>query len=292
MYIWDPSLNNNLGGYRVHNGTTGVPSGTTSIIPSMQGFFVQSLSADTMTIDPDNDDPLVHGNQPFYKSTAQLTGERIRLKVIQNQHSDETLLYFDPSASNDFDPGFDAEKLSNGVEGCPEIISFAGNDIPLCINILSVHPVSVPLGINYSGYDSLTINAFDFNEISPETGIFLEDTGLKILKNLRDDPEYHFLHNPLQAGPRFILHFMNVAGLAEHLQPCKPLIRCTGNRIFIKNPCNSGGDMDIHSLDGKCIINAEIPRGENNFSLAVPCGLYIVSVATDSFIYREKIIIR
>lgn len=292
MYIWDPALNNNAGGYRAHNGTTGVPAGTTSIIPAMQGFFVQSLSADTMTIDPAVNAPLVHGDQSFYKNTMQLTTERIRMKVMRNQLSDEALLYFDPSASNEFDPGFDAEKLFNGIENCPEVFSFAGNDTRLCINILSVHPVSVPLGINYTGNDSLTILAFDFEEFSAETGIFLEDTGLKILKNLRVEPEYHFLHNPLQAGPRFILHFMNVAGLAEHLQPCNPGIRSSGNRIFIKNPCNSGGNLDIHSVDGKCIISADIPSGETGYSLAVPCGLYIVSVTTGSGIHREKIIIR
>jgi hypothetical protein len=292
MYIWDPALNDNNGGYRAHNGTTGVPAGTSSVIPAMQGFFVQSLIADTLTIEPDTDEPLVHGGQPFYKNTKQLAGERIRIKVMHDFFTDETLLYFDPAASNDFDPGYDAEKLFNGLEGCPEVFSFAGNDTPLCFNILSTHPVSVSLGIKYSGYDSLTITAFDFDEFSTETGIFLEDTELKILKNLRDEPDYHFLHNPLQTGTRFVLHFMNVAGLADHLQPCKPVVRCSGNRIFIKNPCNSGGNVDIHSLDGRCIITDDIPAGESNFSLAVPCGLYLVSVTTGSGILREKIIIR
>ena len=60
MYIWDPALNENLGGYRAHNGTTGVPAGTTPIIPAMQDFFVQSLEAGNLSIDISNDDPLVH----------------------------------------------------------------------------------------------------------------------------------------------------------------------------------------------------------------------------------------
>jgi hypothetical protein len=291
MYIWDPALNDNLGGYRASNGTIGTPEGTTSIIPALQGFFVQSLANDSLVINADIAESLVHGNQPYYKNSNQLSMEKIRLKVRRDKYSDETLIYFDPAATNGFDPGFDAEKLFNGIEGCPEIFSFAGNDLPLCINILATHPASVPVGINYGSDDSLAISAFDFEDIPAETGLFLEDVSLKILKNLREEPDYHFAHNPLQSGPRFILHFMNVAGLAENLQQEKPEIHTRHNRVFITNPGNMNGALSIYSLDGKCIINVDIPAASSNFSLDVPRGVYVAVLRTGSGIYREKIII-
>jgi hypothetical protein len=50
MYIWDPALNNFQGGYRTHNGMTGVPEGTSPIIPALQGFFVQSLDTGSLSV--------------------------------------------------------------------------------------------------------------------------------------------------------------------------------------------------------------------------------------------------
>jgi hypothetical protein len=291
MYIWDPSLNNNLGGYRAHNGTTGTPAGTTSIIPATQGFFVQALSMGSINIDVGYNEPLVHGDQANYKDVAQMPSNRMRLKIKRGSFSDEALVYFDPAASNGFDVLYDAEKLFNGLEGCPEIYTFAGNDIPLCINILSGYPVSVPVGINYKENDSLIISLFDFEEFAPEIGIFLEDISQGYWIDLRDQPEFHFKHDIQLAGPRFLLHFMNVEGLADNKETERPGIRCSGNTIFVTNPGETGGNLDIISLDGKCIISNIIPNGSYNLSMAVPRGVYVLVLRTGSGLYREKILV-
>lgn len=291
MYIWDPALNDNLGGYRAHNGTTGVPGGTTSIIPAMQGFFVQSLETGSLSIDVSDEDPLIHGSQPFYKKSNELTEMRIRIKISKGLLSDETLIYFDPEATNQFDPEFDAEKLFSEQEGSPEIYTLAEPDHSLCINILAENPVSVPLGISFNEEDTLTLSGFDFEGIPAETGIFLEDKMLNALVNVREQPEYRFYHTSFQAESRFTVHFMNVASQAEPLIFNEPDFWCSGNSVYVTNPTNIKGEFNIYSLDGRLIEKIEIIRGDQVIRLNVPTGFYILRMPASRSASGRKIFI-
>jgi hypothetical protein len=290
MYIWDPALNENLGGYRAHNGTTGVPAGTTSIIPAMQGFFVQSMETGNLSIDISNDDPLVHASQPFYKIGKELAEEQIRLKISKNQWSDEILIYFDPAATNQFDPEFDAEKLFNGHADCPEIFSMA-DDHQLCINILADDPASVPLGVSYSEEDTLTLTAFDFEGIPQETGIFLEDNQQSTWLNIREQPEYRFYHEPFQSGTRFALHFMNVAQMTEPVLKDELDFWCYENRIYVSNPMNIKGGFYLYSLDGRFLERFETKGGNQVIQPSVPTGLYVLRIVSPQFNFGRKIFI-
>jgi hypothetical protein len=291
MYVWDPALNENQGGYRAHNGTTGVPAGTTSVIPAMQGFFVQSLDFGNLSIDISNDDPLVHGNQPFYKNRKELANERLRLKISKNQLSDETLIYFDPAATNQYDPEFDAEKLFNDKAGCPEIYSLAETDHSLCINILAETPVSIPLGISYTEADTITLTAFDFDGIPPETGIFLEDNLQDNWINLREQPEYRFFQNPVQSGSRLTLHFMDVTPVAGHAQPDGLNFWCSGKRIYISNPENINGFLSSYSIDGRYLESYRIEKGSQAIEISYPAGVYAIRISTPLWTSCRKIFI-
>lgn len=290
MYIWDPSLNDNHGGYRAHNGTEGVPSGTSPFIPAMQGFFVQSLEEGYLSIDIQNENPLVHSIQPFYKNQNEGFARRTRLKISRNQFSDEMLICFDPAATNQFDPEYDAEKLFNGHDNCPEIYSFAEGH-QLCINILADTPASVPLGLSYNYEDSLTLTAFDFDGIPEETGLMLEDKLEKALINLKERPEYCFYHNPLQADNRFVLHFMNVSGSAENQQEYNIDFYSYNDWIFIINPLNIKGEFRLYSIDGRLFEEFETSSSNYSFHPDVPAGIYVLRFVSDDSSFGRKIVI-
>ncbi|MCK9398570.1 MAG: T9SS type A sorting domain-containing protein [Bacteroidales bacterium] len=290
MYIWDPGLNENLGGYRAHNGTTGVPAGTTSIIPAIQGFFVQSMEAGNLSIDILNDQPLVHAGQPFYKSKKEPSVEQIRLKISKNQWSDETLIYFDPAATNQFDAGFDAEKLFNGHADCPEIFSIA-DDHQLCINILADDPASVALGISYNQEDTLTLTAFDFEGIPQEIGIFLEDNLQSTWLDMREQPEYRFNHMLFQPETRFTLYFMNVARLTEPVFKDEPDFWCFENRIYVSNPRNITGHLLLYSLEGRCLESFRATGRNQVIQSSLPTGLYVLRFVSQQFNSGRKIFI-
>jgi hypothetical protein len=290
MYIWDPDLNNNLGGYRAHNGESGVPSGTMPIIPAMQGFFIQSLQPGNLSVDISNHDPLVHSLQSYYKSTKEPTLKRIRLKISKDQLSDETLIYFDPAATNQFDPRFDAEKLFNGHAECPEIFSVADR-YTLCINILLEVPASVPLGVSYGQEDSLSLTAFDFDGIPEETGIFLEDNMENMWVDMRKRPEYRYYHDPLQPAGRLTLHFMNVTGHTQQLSKNRMDFWSSQHWIFVLNPGNTKGEICLYSMDGQLIERYEALGEHQIIQPEVPSGLYILRIISPECNFGRKIFI-
>jgi len=291
MYIWDPALNGNLGGYRSHNGTAGVPAGTTPFIPAMQGFFVQSLDTGNLSVDISNDEPMVHDGQPFYKIKQELTQERVRMKISLGQLSDETLIYFDPAATNQFDPAFDAEKFFNERPGCPEIYSLSGPGHQLCINVLANHPSSVPLGISHMGEDTLTISAFGFEGMPGESGIFLEDSQLDSMVNLRDISEYRFLHQPYLSESHLTIHFMSVAFQEDPSFPDNFRFWYSNNHIYCSNPGNIHGDMVLYSIDGKHLKKWLLQDGNAIKGLSLPSGVYILKVFAAERIKTRKICI-
>jgi hypothetical protein len=216
---------------------------------------------------------------------------RIRIKISKGLLSDETLIYFDPEATNQFDPEFDAEKLFSEQEGSPEIYTLAEPDHSLCINILDEHPVSVPLGISFNEVDTLTLSGFDFEGIPAETGIFLEDKLLNTLVNIREQPEYRFYHTIFQAESRFTINFMNVASQAEPLIFNEPGFWCSGNSVYVTNPTNIKGEFHLYSLDGRLIEKIEITGGNQVIRLTVPTGFYILRMPAARSASGKKIFI-
>jgi hypothetical protein len=292
MYIWDPYLNLGQGGYRTHNGTTGVPVETSPTIPAMQGFFVQSLDNGMIAIDAQNDNPLVHGDHDYYKNKTLLTANRVRLRISNASGSDEALVCFDPQATNMYDPHLDASKLFAYLPCCPEIYTEAGEHQKLCINMLGEMPASVPVSILYPDAASLVLQAFDFDAFDPATGIFLEDLSQGTWTDLRESPEFAFVHDPSAIMPRFRLHFTGASQQDEQGQPGQPEIWCSGNQVFISNPSESPAILEVYSTDGKHILDREIPAGKSTVHLPVSSGLYLVRARTLSGVITRKIFIQ
>ena len=274
MYVWDPALNNGQGGYRTHNGTTGVPEGTTPAIPATQGFFVESLGTGTITVDINTDDPLVHSGQAIYKAKEGPAGNRLRLKISGDAGSDETLVYFAEGASNGYDPALDASKLFAGRPGCPEICTISG-DKSLCINLLSTIPVSVPVGVNCSTGGYFDLHAFDFAAIDPGTGIFLEDNLSGSWTDLRENTDYTFYYDPADEEDRFVLHFMQALVQNEGGMSILPEVWSSGNALYLSNPSNDQGFLRIYCIDGRCLLHKEFPAGKSAVRLDFPSGYYI-----------------
>ena len=216
--------------------------------------------------------------------------EKIRLKISKDQLSDETLICFNPAASNQFDPAFDAEKLFNGHAECPEIFSMADGH-PLCINILAGGPVSVSLGVSYNQEDSLALTAFDSDGIPEETGIFLEDNKEGTWINMREQPVYRFYNNPFTPGSRFILHFMNVAGLTGQYPDDEIKFGSSQNGIFVMNPKNIRGDIFLYSIDGRLLSRFEAGGVHQVIQPDVPVGLYILRFVSQEYYFGGKIFI-
>lgn len=291
MYIWDPALNDNLGGYRTHNGSLGVPSGTTSIIPSMQAFFVQTSGPGNLSVDISNDEPLVHHSQDFYKAEDKEPLAKIRAKIKRGSFTDETLICFDPAATAHYDPSLDADKLFHFMAGCPEIYSVAEPGHFLCINSMKDFSESVTLGISCQEPDSLELIFYDFEEIPPETDLFLEDRLFSQWIHLRENPVVKFYFDPSMPDDRFVLHFMNPVASGEPVSMTGLEFWNASGMLYLNNYDNVSGTIKLFSVDGKLQRNFPVSSGKSVIPLELPAGIYAIQVLTDRYAWGKKIII-
>ena len=109
------------------------------------------------------------------KSLNNEIQQSVRLSVSNGINNDETILVFNPAASNDLD-GFDSEKMSNNNSSFPEIFT-STNSKNLTINGLKTIPydTEIPIGFTTLSAGNFKIIASDVKNISQETLLVLKD---------------------------------------------------------------------------------------------------------------------
>jgi PKD repeat protein len=132
----------------------------------------------------------------------------LRLKIEGEFGADETVIYFDPDATDGFDGNFDALKMYSGTPGLPNISSRSGN-ADFAINVLGGfnHQRDVPLTVYITRTGSYSINVLEVLNFDPTALIYMEDITTGISYNLLTEQEIQFNFNPGFYNNRFILHF-------------------------------------------------------------------------------------
>ncbi len=291
FHIWDPSLNDGMGGYRTHNGLFGVPAGSSSLIPPMNGFFIQALDAGYLNIDCGNGHPLVHGEQAFYKKGIQLPDNRIRLKISANGMTDETLIYFDSLASNGFDPLYDVVKLSGGSGKTPQISSLSDPDHELVIQAISGLPLTISLRLFCPEGGQSKITAFDMEEMKLRD-IQLEDRTEGIWTDLQTQKVYSFFASPGHENNRFYLHLGNALGENEDVIHSDVQLSVSGTKVYIDNNTLRNISFSIMTIEGKILEGDDIQPGRSVIDIhTYTPGMYIISCCTGKHNINHKIII-
>ncbi len=122
IYTWD----NNQ--YKVYLSITGNEQGISAnggsrYIASGQGFFVQAItSGSSISM---NNNVRVHNTTPFLKNED--AANIIRVKVANENFSDETVFVIRQESMDDFDPMFDASKLRGSIVA-PQLYSKKGTE--------------------------------------------------------------------------------------------------------------------------------------------------------------------
>lgn len=281
MYIYDPSL----GSYRSHNGTVGVPGGSSSIIPAGQGFWVKASAIGNLVV---NKNALTTTTQSFYKDGAP--SYTFRMKAKRSKYDDEMLITFDYAATNNYDENKDAEKLFSSNPDLPQLYSISPTNEKLCINSLASQPnsVTVPLGIT-STPGNITFSAFDFNHL--EGSIILEDLTLNQLIDLRLQPDYSFTFNTGDDN-RFLLHFNQTATSVTKVTSENISIYGYKKGIYINNPTNTAGSVIVYDLIGNVIFAEKLTSGLNKLSVSTIAASYvIVKVICGETVLTRKVVI-
>ncbi|HEX8517709.1 MAG TPA: PKD domain-containing protein [Bacteroidia bacterium] len=200
IYMYSPTLDQ----YTSYVGGIGTNGGS-NMIASSQAFLVQAsgpapVLSHTEAV-KDASDGL------FIRTPSSVEDDLIKLKLSGNGYTDETILHFNPDATNGFDKAFDAMKFfsfNTDVPGIGSVLDtnlLSVNTYPLLSADLSI-PVKVKVGVS----GTYTIALDSFSRIPQGSCIIMEDLLTGIQTDLRTTSSYTFTILDTTASPRFIIN--------------------------------------------------------------------------------------
>ncbi len=296
---------NNVGGWAViyDNGTDRgwnpyLPAGSQSynnksdgIIPLTQGFWVRATGAGATLTLPASE--RIHSNQPFYKEASEAEVPTLRLSVEGNNSNSEAVVILLPEATDGFDELYDLGKF-NDSEGAPALYSLMGEN-EFVVNVLSSGFSSssdpkINMGFEMDVAGQCKISAGGLESFSSETPVYLEDMLENNFIDLRLQPEYTFVTNPLDEVQRFVLHFSNPVGVTEN--PLTNRINIYGGKgyIYISMDEPVTGTARIYDMLGREAGNIRLDGSTKFYSIPSKGETYyVVRIIGNEEIRNKKV---
>lgn len=212
IYGYNADLNGGLGSSVAYVNGVSSPAigagGISDTIPMCQGFQVHCTASATLTALESNK---IAGNPTFLKmnQSAQVATTQQLLRLYLNGPNslrDETVLYIQPGATNNFDIEYDAIKLASQDPATSLISMLNGTDdfqINAISPITSSYSVAVKTITGVNG--TYTISLANFNSFPTGACISLYDTFNGITTDLKTS-NYVFNLNTSTTNARFILN--------------------------------------------------------------------------------------
>jgi hypothetical protein len=260
------------GSYGTWNGLVGT-NGVTDAIASSQAVFATAISNGTInttnTIRKTSNADL--GSEFFSASSVV---DLLRMEVQGNGFADEMLVYFDPTASDSYDSNSDATILFSPAPGYPNIFTVV-DSADLTINIMGQFDFdkSVQLGLKIKTAGAYNLVLTDMSSFAPSVIVFLEDTLLDSIINLRNQTSYGFSLPVGLNRSRFILHFHPAVSFITQAETC------SGNdgSVVINYPSTQTFDVLIKDANGN-LINSYIGINGQQTLNNLPSGNYIAEM--------------
>jgi hypothetical protein len=272
--------------YVNHNGTSG--TATSSVIPPMQGFFVQHSSGTEIGI---NNSHKAHAGKPIYKkSMNQVTySNHFKIKAASATAESVCVIYQQEEATNGTDDLYDAPILFNNDPNFMEVFSLAG-ERRSCINIYNDYPYDVFLGFRVpEGGAEFTLEAFDFRFIDATFTIILEDMLTGTMLTLDENTSYTF--STEEAGmleDRIVLHLNSTVGIDEN-ETTHFNVYAIRNQIFVEGTYNQTYEISVYNVLGQAVYFDSRLQNNQIIELSVPAGTYIVKLRSEYGMQTEKI---
>lgn len=275
----------------------------TNVIPSMQGFFIH-VTAGSWPVEGrlamNNSVRINDLTHPIVKSATADPQRLIRLAATFSDNPgapDRTVIYFDESATPEFDSQLDALKLMNTDAGVPNLFSVTPGASRLSINGMPPpggKTLIVPLGIITQQDGTVKIQVSNLDPSIATMRIQFVDSLAGKRSYISVNSEYSV---ELKAGEhtgRFYLKFSEVS-TAISRQPEDPGILEVATpggmmRVKIASIEGPGGTLRIHDLTGRTLEEETINEpGYYDFPACRMNGIYIVTYRTGNVMTSKKV---
>ena len=277
----------------------GVPASVTSQIPPMQAFWVRVDNVGTGTLAFTNA-MRAHqsGTNPLRAAAEKTTAQQtLRLQVSNGKNSDETVILFNPNASDSYD-AFDSPKMLNSNATIPEIYTTVGNEMLVINGMKNITPnEELALGFTTGQTNTFTIKATEISNFDADTRIILKDKLLNTEQELTAATTYSFSSDPTSTGSRFSLAFKSATAITGFDNTTDGKLNLTvfknANR-YITITCNdatSKGTVTVSNALGQKLADCSITGTTTVVSRSFLPGVYMVTINLSGRTTTRKIIL-
>ncbi len=195
----------------------GAGSNGRNVVPSTQAFYIHATGA-SPSITFNENIKSTNTTASFIRQAANSNetdileraakNQNFHLKVSGNDYSDYVNIIFNPTASTNFESGYDAHKLMgpNKKSACISAILNNENLSILYTPVVSSFSTPIKVRARYTG--SYSISAESFNNFPEDACIMLEDKLLGVKHDLRSGA-YTCEISETELDARFVLHVSN-----------------------------------------------------------------------------------
>ncbi|WP_204347007.1 CUB domain-containing protein [Psychroserpens algicola] len=253
--------------YIEHNNTGSNPPGTNDLfIGSGQGFFVlmnhSAPVSSNVTFNNSMRQVLSsYNNNTFFRTdgsgnNSTVERHRIWLDLLSpNDITNSILVGYVENATNDFDRLYDGYDFSEGSNGFYSLLnnqtlSIQGRSLPF------LQEDTVPLGLiaNETGVHTIAINTLDGLFLNEGQNIYIEDTELNIIHDIRNSP-YNFSIEEGIHDTRFILRYTyDTLGVNDFDNGDISIIAPNSDYIKIKSEIGLIDNINVYDILGRVIF--------------------------------------
>ncbi|MEI7527085.1 MAG: T9SS type A sorting domain-containing protein, partial [Mariniphaga sp.] len=273
----------------------------TSYIPPMQSFWVrvkQGGGSPTISFTNTMRSHINNANNVFRAPSAnQQTQQVLYLDVTNGENMDQTILAFNPNASNGLD-AYDSPKMSNGSASIPEIFTSVGSD-QLAINGMNSIPydTEIPIGFTTGTAGTFSIKASQLSNFENGTKIILkdyQDSNNPVITSLSDGSSYTFSSVvTTNNSSRFALIFKAPSSTTGiNPETINNLWFSTQNgQIMINGVNGNGARLEVYNAVGQKVFLGNLTSSNTPLNTKFAAGTYLVKLSSNGYSLTKKIVI-
>ncbi len=295
--IWYRTSNaNNDMVFDIYNASTqtgtknnGKGTAVSGLIPPCQAVWVK-VDADPYASDGTNSVNLFftpsmqsHGESENGLKQAMVK-ELIRMEIVKESKSDETVIVFHPGADRTFN-SYDSEKQFVTAPGLPQLYTVAGTK-KTAINGLSLYdaPDEIPLGLILPEAGNFSLQV---TEMSCGIAYELYDKITRLSEPIYESYNYSFTSGAGDIPDRFVLQVKSGTGVNEKAET-ELKVYSTGDNLIINT--NTPGELLISDILGRIVYSGNVEEGKITLPLNGTNKFYLVRLQTEREIITRKFV--
>lgn len=268
-------------------------------IPPMQAFWVrvaEGKSSATLNLTNEMRSHQDDINNKFRApDSMKKVNQVLRLLVSNKTYSDETVIYFNPNASDSSD-GYDSPKMSDSNPDFPKIYTMAEVE-NLVINGMQQIPLNteIPLYFVQGNQTAFTLKATEFSNFDSSMRVILKDKlNGNVETDITDGTAYSFNAIPTASTDRFSLIFRTSSTNTSVQNPYTQqfsVINMPNHQLRLLFDRSVSGEVVIYNAVGQQVARENLNGTSAVSVFSLPTGVYVLNLYSDGKSISRKVIV-